>query len=88
MTQTIHSFIRIYHEISCNPLVFGKDDYINIPVGFASFPKEIPTPPRSYIEKGLNIVHWSNFPDGGHFAALEQPKLLADDIVSFFSKLS
>ena len=51
------------------------------------FPKEIPTPPRAYIEKGLNVVHWTEMPIGGHFPALEQPKLLADDIINFFEKL-
>lgn len=88
MTQTIHSSIRMYKEIAKNPLKFGKDDFIGIPVGFAKFPKEIPTPPRAYFEKGLNIVHWTELPKGGHFPALEQPKLLADDIISFFKKLN
>ena len=87
-TQTIHSSIRMYHEISNNPLKFGRDDFVKIPVGFAKFPKEIPTPPRHYIEKGLNIVHWTELPKGGHFAALEQPKLLADDMIKFFEKLN
>lgn len=87
LTQTIHSSIRMYHEISNNPLKFGKDDFVKIPVGFAKFPKEIPTPPRHYIEKGLNIVHWTELPKGGHFPALEQPKLLADDMIRFFEKL-
>jgi pimeloyl-ACP methyl ester carboxylesterase len=88
LTQTIHSSIRMYHEISLNPLKFGKDDFVTIPVGFAKFPKEIPIPPRDYIEKGLNIVHWTELPKGGHFPALEQPKLLANDVISFFKKLN
>ena len=78
----------MYHEISLNPLKFGKDDFVNIPVGFVKFPKEIPIPPRSYIEKGLNVIHWTELPKGGHFPALEQPKLLADDISAFFKKLN
>ena len=87
LTQTIHSSIRMYHEISNSPLKFGKDDFVKTPVGFAKFPKEIPTPPRDYIEKGFNVVHWTEMPKGGHFPALEQPKLLADDIIRFFEKL-
>lgn len=87
LTQTIHSSIRMYHEISNNPLKFGKDDFVKIPVGYAMFPKEIPTPPRDYIEKGFNIVHWTEMSKGGHFPALEQPKLLADDMIRFFKKL-
>ncbi|MGJ8716436.1 MAG: alpha/beta fold hydrolase [Maribacter stanieri] len=87
LTQTIHSSIRMYHEISNSPLKFEKDDFVKIPVGFAKFPKEIPTPPRDYIEKGFNVVHWTEMPKGGHFPALEQPNLLADDITRFFEKL-
>ncbi|WP_430425320.1 epoxide hydrolase family protein [Maribacter litoralis] len=83
-TQTIHSSIRMYREISTAPLKFKENDYVQVPVAFAKFPKEIPTPPREYIEKGLNIVHWSELPKGGHFAALEQPALLASDIITFF----
>lgn len=88
LTQTIHSSIRMYHEISLSPLKFGKDDFVKTPVGFAKFPKEIPTPPRNYIEKSLNVVHWTELRKGGHFPALEQPQLLADDIMTFFKKLN
>lgn len=84
VTQTIHSSIRIYNENSRHPLIFGKDDFVKVPVGFAKFPKELPTPPRSYIEKGFNIRHWTEMPAGGHFAAMEQPNLLAKDIKDFF----
>ncbi|WP_282180385.1 epoxide hydrolase family protein [Maribacter stanieri] len=87
LTQTIHSSIRMYHEISNSPLKFEKDDFVKTPVGFAKFPKEIPTPPRDYIEKGFNVVHWTEMSKGGHFPALEQPKLLADDMIRFFEKL-
>lgn len=88
ITQTIHSSMRIYNENSKKPLVFKKNDYITVPVGFAKFPKELPTPPRSYIEKGFNIRNWTTMPAGGHFAAVEQPELLSKDITDFFSKLS
>ncbi len=86
-TQTIHSSIRIYNEISLNPLIFKEKDFVGVPVGFAKFPKEIPVPPRKYIERGLNIVHWTEMPKGGHFAALEEPELLASDLKLFFKKI-
>lgn len=88
ITQTIHSSMRIYNENSKNPLIFGKNDFIKVPVGFVKFPKELPTPPRAYVEKSFNIRHWNPMPEGGHFAASEQPGLLADDIIGFFSKLN
>ncbi len=83
-TKTIYSSMKMYHGISLSPLVFKENDFVSVPVGFAKFPKEIPIPPRKYIEKGLNIVHWTEMPKGGHFAAMEQPELLASDLKSFF----
>jgi pimeloyl-ACP methyl ester carboxylesterase len=88
VTQSIQSSIRIYNENSKMPLVFGKHDFVRVPVGYAKFPKEIPTPPRILIEKGFNIQHWTEMPKGGHFAALEQPVLLANDIAEFFKEIS
>jgi pimeloyl-ACP methyl ester carboxylesterase len=85
VTQTIHSSMRIYNENSKKPLVLGVNDFVKVPVGFAQFPKELPTPPRAYIEKGFNITHWTKMPAGGHFAAAEQPVLLAKDIKEFFA---
>ncbi|RWY48395.1 epoxide hydrolase family protein [Mucilaginibacter gilvus] len=87
ITQTIYSSMRIYNENSKCPLTFGKNEFVKVPVSFAKFPKELPTPPRSYIEKGFNIQHWTEMPIGGHFAAAEQPELLAMDI-NFFLVLS
>lgn len=86
-TQTIYSSMKIYHGISKNPLVFAAHDFVKVPVGFAKFPKEIPTPPKSYIEKGLNIIHWTEMKKGGHFAAFEVPNLLASDLKVFFKKI-
>jgi pimeloyl-ACP methyl ester carboxylesterase len=87
ITQTIHSSMRIYNENSKKPMVFAKDEAVTVPVGFAQFPKELPTPPRAYIEKSFNLQQWTTMPAGGHFAAVEQPVLLAQDIIAFFSKL-
>lgn len=88
ITQTIHSSMRIYNENSKAPLIFGKSDFVKVPVGFAQFPKELPTPPRSYIDKGFNIQRWTIMPAGGHFAAVEQPDLLSKDIRDFFFALA
>ena len=87
LTGTIHSSTRLYHENSKVPFHFTKKDFINVPVGIARFPLEEPFPPRRYIERGYNIQHWTTMPAGGHFAAMEQPKLLADDIKVFFGGL-
>ncbi|MBA2563468.1 MAG: hypothetical protein H0V14_11270 [Chitinophagaceae bacterium] len=83
VTETIHSSIRLYHENSKVPFRFTKNDFVKTPVGICHFPYELPLRTRKYIERGYNIQHWSNMPAGGHFAAMEQPQLLANDIKEF-----
>jgi pimeloyl-ACP methyl ester carboxylesterase len=87
VTETIHSSIRLYNENSKNPLIIGKNTFINTPTAIAHFAYEQPFPPRKFVERGFNIQQWSEFPVGGHFPAVEKPELLADDIISFFSKI-
>ena len=48
---------------------------------------EITRPPRERVERACNLQHWSDFPRGGHFAALEEPDLLVEDIRAFFRPL-
>ena len=55
-----------------------------MPVGVAAFPKEVLRFPRSWAESRYNLVRWTDMPRGGHFAALEQPELLVDDVRAFF----
>jgi hypothetical protein len=85
ITETIHSSIRLYNENNKVPLILGKETFINTPTGIAHFRYEEPFPPRSFIERGYNIKHWTDFPSGGHFPAIEKPDLLAEDIIKFFS---
>jgi pimeloyl-ACP methyl ester carboxylesterase len=54
---------------------------------YASFPREIRHPPRSFAEQVFNIERWTEMPRGGHFAALEAPELLAADVTTFFPAL-
>ena len=61
---------------------------VRVPTGYAQFPKEILMPPRALAEKTYtDIRRWSVMPKGGHFAALEQPELLAREVKAFFSEL-
>lgn len=87
VTETLHSSIRLYNENSKRPFIFTEKEFIKVPVGIAHFPLEEPFPPRRYIERGYNIIHWTEMPAGGHFAALEQPQLLANDLFDFARKI-
>ena len=58
---------------------------INVPMGYAEFPKEILSPPRSLAERTFkNIKRWTRMEKGGHFAALEQTKELVVEIKRCF----
>jgi pimeloyl-ACP methyl ester carboxylesterase len=87
MTETIHSSFRLYFEGRKAPLQFGPADFVHVPCAIAHFPKELLFPPREWIERGYNIQHWRDMPHGGHFAAAEEPELLAEDIRTFFRQL-
>jgi hypothetical protein len=94
VTQTMPSSVRIYYESSHNnprpasmtPFQGGGKP---APLGFALFPKEINVPPRAWVERNLGpaLIHWTEMPRGGHFAAMEQPALLAEDVRLFFRTL-
>ena len=57
---------------------------VEVPTACAVFPRELLAwPPRSYAERIYNITQWTEMPRGGHFAAMEQPDLLIEDIRKF-----
>ncbi|MFI4988740.1 MAG: epoxide hydrolase family protein [Alphaproteobacteria bacterium] len=85
--ETIASSTRLYYESRLRPLRLTPGNRVTPPVAVALFPKEIPMPPRALAERGYNIQRWTVMPKGGHFAALEQPELLAEDLRAFFRTL-
>jgi pimeloyl-ACP methyl ester carboxylesterase len=84
-TQTIGASFRMYVEGRAEPM--RLQEKIRPPLGVAHFPAEIAMPPRSWVERGFDVQRWTSMPAGGHFAALEQPELLAEDIRAFFRPL-
>jgi pimeloyl-ACP methyl ester carboxylesterase len=88
VTGTIASSMRLYREASRHPLHFGPGDRVRVPTGLALFPAESPAnPPRAWVERGYDVAHWATMPRGGHFAAWEEPDLLASEIREFFRPL-
>lgn len=86
VTETINSSARYYYEAMHNPLTdTGKR--VEAPTAIAQFPKDLSQAPREYAERFLNIQSWTDMPSGGHFAAMEEPELLAEDIRAFFRPL-
>lgn len=83
-TRTAGSSARIYYESSVGR---GTPNPCPVPVGVAVFPHDIVQPIRALAERAYDIIHWSEFDRGGHFAALEVPDLLTADIRAFFRPL-
>ena len=68
--------------------VMNVSNKINSFTGCALFPAEfLSWPPKSYVERLYNLIHWSNMPSGGHFAAMEEPDFLVADIREFVDKI-
>ncbi len=98
-TETINSSIRWYYDgtntdwesFDAENIEWDapEETKTNVPVGVTLFPKDLPGifPPRELAERTLNVQHWSEMPYGGHFAALEAPELLAQDMRTFFLSL-
>jgi len=84
VTQSITSSTRIYYETRHSP-ARGKRGRVEVPVGCAIFPKELVYAPRRWANTRYNVTHWTDMPRGGHFAAMEEPGLLVDDIRTFFA---
>lgn len=85
-TGSITSSARIYFENRNVPMKVPLG-YVSVPTAGAIFPKEIYLTPRAWAEANYNIVRWTAMPRGGHFAAMEEPQLLLDDIRAFFDTL-
>jgi len=88
-TNTINSSTRYYYESGADPANRLTHE-IEVPVGISIFPGEIGglSAPRSWVERGTaNLTQWSEHDRGGHFAAMEEPELLAQDIRDFFRPL-
>ena len=85
--QAMPSAIRLYWEIRQRPLQFGRGQRVDVPVAVAHFPRELPIPPRHYVERVFNVRRWTELERGGHFAALEEPQALAEDIRLFAASL-
>ena len=61
---------------------------IEVPTGVAAFPHDLLLfPPRPMVERGYNVVHWTDMPRGGHFASLEEPELFLADVRKFVACL-
>ncbi|MEV4532960.1 alpha/beta hydrolase [Asanoa sp. NPDC049518] len=87
LTGTAGSSARIYYERAHAAYWGGPPEPSGAPTALAVFPRDNFIPMRHIAERTNNIVRWTEYERGGHFAALEQPSALVSDIREFFRSL-
>jgi pimeloyl-ACP methyl ester carboxylesterase len=90
VTETITTSMRDYFDNRWHGSDLLASDRVRVPVGFANFDKNYVSegsPPREWVERLYDIRRWTQMPRGGHFAAAEEPELLARDIAAFFAEI-
>jgi microsomal epoxide hydrolase len=86
-TETINSANRLYFERDREPRPLLPGQRVEVPCAVALFPADIDHPPREWAERAYRLERWTEMPRGGHFAAWEEPDLLAEDLRAFFRPL-
>jgi pimeloyl-ACP methyl ester carboxylesterase len=85
LTNTAISAARLYWE---NKFNFFAPKNVAIPVAVSAFPDELYQVPRSWAEQAYpKLIHYNKLDEGGHFAAWEQPQVLAEEIRAGFKSL-
>lgn len=91
MTDSFESSILFYHGlVREGRLALPEGVKCEVPLGIAAFPGDalLPVPPRSRVDLvATNLMHWTDMPGGGHFAAMEQPDLFAADVAAWARKV-
>jgi pimeloyl-ACP methyl ester carboxylesterase len=89
VTRTIGTSARFYYEGRMNPWRASHDrvPVVDTPTGILRFDKDVVYFPRKVMERHYDIRRWTRVPVGGHFAPMEQPGVLVDELRAFFRPL-
>ena len=60
---------------------------VRVPTAVAVFPKELPMAPRRWLEARYDLRRYTEMARGSHFAAVDAPELLLEDVRAFFREL-
>lgn len=90
-TNSIGSSMRLYWEHFSKgmvpPLAHDRKPTIEVPAGYAIFPKEVTLIPRSWVEQNADLRRWTIMRQGGHFGPAEQPQPVVEELREFFRPL-
>jgi pimeloyl-ACP methyl ester carboxylesterase len=84
-TETISTSFRPYYEYAQG--LTTRVRRVDVPTAVALFPADLSHPPRTWVERTYRLERYTLMPSGGHFAAYEEPDLLAQDITEFLRDL-
>lgn len=87
VTGSITTSMRDYYDNRWSATPLGPDDVVRVPTAVAAFDNNFSdegAAPREWAERLYNVVRWTPMPRGGHFAAAEEPALVAADLAAFF----
>lgn len=86
-TKTINTSMWMYRSIVASRIfVLEPGQRIEVPTGIGVFNGDIfLMPPRQWVERIANVVHWAEYPRGGHFAAFAEPDTFAPEVTAFFA---
>jgi len=85
-TETINSSTRFYFE-TMQPGGMTPGSLGDVPLGVSAFPNELFMARRRWVEPTHNVTFWAEHESGGHFAAMETPDVLLNDVRTFFRSL-
>jgi pimeloyl-ACP methyl ester carboxylesterase len=90
VTGTITTSMRDYFDNRWHGQALGPGTFVRVPTAIATFPHEFAfegDPPPEWAERLYDVRRFTRMARGGHFAASEEPELLARDIAAFFAAL-
>jgi len=87
VSNSFWSAIRLYSESYHNPWELQPGERIEVPTAVAAYPHELIPIARKRAERYYNVVRFTEFPKGGHFAIYERAEEMADDLRGFFRPL-
>lgn len=87
VTETINSSIRLYYDHRYYEKSASLFQRVGVPTGVTLTVESVNQAPREWAERTYNVQRWTALPRGGHFAAFEEPELLAEEIRAFFRPL-
>ena len=88
--SSVTSLLPYYEFANAGAITWMKEAVKNfigsrrVPAAFALFPKDISSPPREWAARFFDVQRWTEMPRGGHFAAMEEPQLLVEDLRTWF----